>query len=138
MFSTPDCQPNAAIRTIPDSLPVFDSNYLSRELEFNDNALLQELYTQYHIQLADLRTQLDEYNPQLQSPEYIEHFSHRLKSSSHAVGALRLAACLESLEVAALNNLPELQNLLGTTRMLVNHTLDAIETELTRLMEQQQ
>jgi len=123
-----------------DALPVFDRRHLSRELEleFDDSSLLLDVYGQYLIQLTDMQTDLCGNNPLLLSRKEIAHYSHRLKSSSHAVGAMQLADCLKRLENAALQDQPELESLLGTARLLLTQTHNSVETEISRLLEGKQ
>lgn len=115
------------------ALPLFDSKHLSRELEFDDNELLHDLYSEYVLQLVALQTRIAPPNCAQLTPEEVALFSHRLKSSSHAVGAMQLARCLQQLEQAAQHDPATMAPLLTLTLSLVRNTHAALAAEINRL-----
>ena len=84
-----------------DSCCWFDRRQLRTLLESDSSELLCELYTLYLGQLREMSSQLSSILPPYDF-ESIEQLAHKMKSSSHSIGAFRVAKLLNEAESAAL------------------------------------
>ena len=84
-----------------DSCGWLDRLQLRTLLESDSSELLCELYTLYLGQLREMSSQLSSILPPYDF-ESIEQLAHKMKSSSHSIGAFRVAKLLNEAESAAL------------------------------------
>ena len=116
-----------------DSCCWFDRRQLRTLLESDSSELLCELYTLYLGQIREMSSQLASILPPYDF-ESIEQLAHKMKSSSHSIGAVRVAKLLNEAESAALEcNDLQMQNILETLMQDCIKTIEELEREILAL-----
>jgi len=116
-----------------DGVPLFSAGALGELLGIDDSALFIDFYTTFLGQLSSLVPDLKSY---AQSGDVggLRETSHKLKSSSRTVGAMRLSSALEEMEQAARDgSLPLSVQWIGPVADLVDITTAAVRNEIIRL-----
>jgi len=85
--------------------PVFDPEQLPLSLESRDEDVLREFYELFLVQLTELIDSFGSAAPVLQT-DAVRRSAHKLKSSSFALGAVRLGEQLAVLEERCLDTSP--------------------------------
>lgn len=114
----------------PDDAPLFDPERLPLSLESREEDVLREFYELFLVQLAELQ-----HAPMLTEPvrdwPSIRLLAHKLKSSSLAVGAVRLGELLAALEDACQSaSAAHLETLLQQALRTAQQTGEAMRARL--------
>jgi len=117
-----------------EDLPIFDAAILRQRLQVYDEAFLSEMYEAFLTQVADMKSVLVKLEKE-SITDYREVLSccHRIKSSSLAVGALRLADFLQLTEDAINKHSPDISSYFFVIQLLSDYTDTAVRKELVRI-----